>query len=45
MTRPGASSSSGLRNFVRRWGWRAYAIPVLTIATVLALLDVALHGG
>ncbi|MGY1652066.1 DUF3152 domain-containing protein [Geodermatophilus sp. SYSU D01119] len=29
-----------LRRFVRRHGWRAYAIPLLTVATVLALVDV-----
>ena len=45
MTRPGAPATSGLRDFVRRWGWRAYAIPLLSVATVLALVDVALHGG
>ncbi len=27
-----------LRTFVRRWGWRAYAIPVLAVITVVALL-------
>jgi len=31
---------SWLRRFVRRHGWRAYALPLLTIATVLALVDV-----
>ena len=30
------------RRFVRRYGWRAYAIPLLTIATIAVLLDVAL---
>jgi hypothetical protein len=29
------------RRFVRRHGWRAYAIPLLTIATVLTLIDLA----
>jgi len=28
-----------LRRFVRRHGWRAYAIPLLTIATLIALVD------
>ncbi|GAB3312115.1 hypothetical protein GCM10027451_24720 [Geodermatophilus aquaeductus] len=28
-----------LRRFAARWGWRAYAIPLLTVATVLALAD------
>ncbi len=31
-----------IRRFVRRYGWRAYAIPLLTIATLIALVDVAL---
>jgi hypothetical protein len=30
-----------VRGFVRRYGWRAYAIPLLTLATLLALVDVA----
>jgi hypothetical protein len=30
-----------VRRFVRRYGWRAYAIPLLTLATLLALIDVA----
>ena len=29
-----------LRRFVRRHGWRAYAIPLLTVATLLTLVDV-----
>jgi hypothetical protein len=32
-----------LRGFVRRYGWRAYAIPLLTVATLLALVDVAVN--
>ncbi|MGZ4541254.1 MAG: DUF3152 domain-containing protein [Blastococcus sp.] len=28
-----------MRRFVRRYGWRAYAIPLLTVATVLTLGD------
>jgi hypothetical protein len=31
-----------VRRFVRRYGWRAYAVPLLTIATLVALVDVAL---
>lgn len=27
--------------FVARWGWRAYAVPLLAVLTVLALVDVA----
>lgn len=30
-----------VRGFVRRYGWRAYAIPLLTLATLVALVDVA----
>jgi hypothetical protein len=30
-----------VRGFVRRYGWRAYAIPFLTAATLFALVDVA----
>jgi hypothetical protein len=30
-----------LRRFVRAWGWRAYALPVLTALTVLCGVDVA----
>ncbi|MGY1664923.1 DUF3152 domain-containing protein [Geodermatophilus sp. SYSU D00696] len=33
-----------LRRFVARHGWRAYAIPLLTVATVLALVDVVTAG-
>ncbi|MGY1693440.1 MULTISPECIES: DUF3152 domain-containing protein [unclassified Geodermatophilus] len=33
-----------LRRFVARHGWRAYAIPLLTVATVLALVDVVSAG-
>ena len=32
------AGASWLRGFVRRWGWRAYAIPVLLVITVVALL-------
>jgi hypothetical protein len=28
-----------VRRFVRRYGWRAYAIPLLTLATLAALVD------
>jgi hypothetical protein len=33
-----------VRRFVRRYGWRAYAIPLLTIATIVVLVDIALTG-
>ena len=29
----------GLRRFVVRWGWRPYALPILTVVTVVALLS------
>jgi Protein of unknown function (DUF3152) len=32
---------SRLRRFTQRYGWRAYAIPLLTIATIVVLLDLA----
>jgi len=28
----------GVRTFVRRYGWRAYALPVLTAVTVVVLM-------
>ncbi len=31
-----------LRRFVQRYGWRAYALPLLTIATIVTLVDLAL---
>jgi hypothetical protein len=33
-----------VRGFVRRYGWRAYALPFLTLATLVALVDVAADG-
>ncbi|MGY1604242.1 DUF3152 domain-containing protein [Geodermatophilus sp. SYSU D00815] len=33
-----------VRAFVRRWGWRAYAIPLLTVATLATLVDIVLTG-
>jgi hypothetical protein len=35
--------SGRARRFVRRHGWRAYAVPFLTVATLFALVDLALH--
>lgn len=32
-----------LRRFFRDYGWPAYAVPVLTVITVIALADVAAH--
>jgi hypothetical protein len=31
-----------LRRFAQRYGWRAYAVPLLTIATIVTLVDLAL---
>jgi hypothetical protein len=40
--RPVRSKPAGRwRRFVRVWGWRAYAVPVLTVLTVLCGIDVA----
>jgi hypothetical protein len=33
-----ATAADRLREFVRRYGWRAYALPVLAVVTVVALL-------
>lgn len=35
------SVAEAIRGFTRRYGWRAYALPVLVVITVLALLGVA----
>jgi hypothetical protein len=45
-----ARSSAGkppgrLRRFVRDYGWRAYALPILSLATVLAVLDLLHDNG
>ena len=40
-----AAPGGWFRRFVRRHGWRAYAIPVLAVATVLTLADVLTGGG
>jgi hypothetical protein len=34
---------SRVRRFADRWGWRAYAIPFLTIATLAVLVDLAVR--
>jgi Protein of unknown function (DUF3152) len=34
---------SRLRRFVRRHGWRAYAVPILTVATLATLVDLAVN--
>ncbi len=43
--RPAVLPRGRFRWFVRRYGWRAYAVPLLAIATVLALIDVVRPGG
>jgi Protein of unknown function (DUF3152) len=40
-SRGGRAPAGPLRRFVRAHGWRAYAIPVLTVLTVLCGVDVA----
>ena len=34
---------SRLRRFAHRYGWRAYAIPFLAVATLVVLVDLAVH--
>ena len=45
-TRSGSTGGGGgrFRRFVTRWGWRAYAIPLLALATVVTLVDLAVSG-
>lgn len=40
----GTSGTSRFARFTRRWGWRAYAVPMLAVLTVLALVDVVVTG-
>jgi Protein of unknown function (DUF3152) len=39
--RPAPPRRGPLRRFVRTWGWRAYALPVLVVLSVLCGIDVA----
>ena len=39
---PEAEPGGRLRRFARRYGWRAYAVPALAVATVVTLVDLAL---
>jgi hypothetical protein len=39
---PAPEPSGPFRRFVHRYGWRAYAIPVLAVVTVVTLGDLAL---
>jgi Protein of unknown function (DUF3152) len=41
---PAPEPPGRFRRFVHRHGWRAYAIPVLAVVTVVTLVDVALGG-
>jgi hypothetical protein len=41
---PSRPPAGRLRRFVRRWGWRAYAIPLLTVATIATLVDIVVGG-
>ncbi|RZU32970.1 DUF3152 domain-containing protein [Blastococcus saxobsidens] len=41
--RPPERERSWFRRFVRRHGWRAYALPFLAVATVVVLVDLVLH--
>ena len=42
---PGRSLRQRLAAFVARWGWRAWALPLLTVATVVVLVELARRGG
>jgi hypothetical protein len=41
-SRPAVRRPGRLGRFVRRYGWRAYAVPLLTVATIAILVDLAL---
>ncbi|MCZ2823850.1 MULTISPECIES: DUF3152 domain-containing protein [unclassified Modestobacter] len=43
--RPAVLPRGRFRRFVRRYGWRAYAVPLLAIATLVTLVDVVRPGG
>ncbi len=42
--RPASSPDGPVRGFVRRYGWRAFAVPLLTLATLVALVDIAVDA-
>jgi hypothetical protein len=42
--RRGRANSGRVRRFTQRYGWRAYAVPLLTVATVVTLGDLAANG-
>ncbi|MDK3256079.1 DUF3152 domain-containing protein [Blastococcus capsensis] len=41
--RRGPAPVGRVRRFARRHGWRAYALPLLALATIAVLVDLALH--
>ena len=41
---PPGGGGGRFRRFVTRWGWRAYAIPLLALATVVTLVDLVVTG-
>ena len=43
-SRSGGGGGGRFRRFVTRWGWRAYAIPLLALVTVVTLVDLAVRG-
>ena len=40
----GRPATGWFARFAARWGWRAYAVPLLAVLTVLALVDVVVVG-
>ncbi len=40
----GPGGAGWFTRFARRWGWRAYAVPLLAVLTALALVDLAGTG-
>lgn len=38
-----ATNADRMRDFVRRYGWRAYALPILAVVTIVAVAT--MHGG
>jgi hypothetical protein len=43
--RPEREPRGRARRFLYRYGWRAYAVPLLTVATLVTLGDLAANGG
>jgi hypothetical protein len=42
--RASLSGEGRVRRFLRRYGWRVYAIPLLIVATVATVVDLAVNG-